>query len=347
MINVAVIGAGHWGPNLIRTFHNKDTSIVRWVVDQSPGRLEQTTQRFPEVQTTGDAAVAFADPAVDAVVIATPTSTHFAMTKAALEAGKHVLVEKPITNLSSDGDALTKLAAEKKRVLMVGHIFLYNGAVRRVKQYLDEGHLGQPHYITMVRTNLGPIRMDVNAAWDLASHDVSIASYWLGHNAVSVSALGRAWINPDVEDAVFATLRYPNDVLVNLNVSWLSPRKARDVTVVGDRRMLTFDDMNMGEPIRIYDKHVTEERKPFNDSFASFRSQVRDGDIVIPKVSLGEPLKAECDHFLDCVKRSTNGSVGEPLTGGVQATAVVRVLEAMDRSIRNAGREEAVSQVAQ
>jgi predicted dehydrogenase len=339
VIHVAVVGAGHWGPNLIRTFHNKETSAVRWVVDQSQGRLDQIQARFPEVQVTTDAARVFADAGVDAVVIATPTSTHFTLAKAALEAGKHVLCEKPIATRGAEGDELGALAKQKGLVLAVGHVFLYNGAVRRVKQYLDEGHLGSVHYISMVRTNLGPIRMDVNAAWDLASHDISIASYWLGSNAVSVSALGHAWINKDVEDAVFATLRYPNDVLVNVHASWLNPRKNRDVTVVGDRRMLTFDDMNMGEPIRIYDKQVTDDRvKPaFLDTFASFRAQVRDGDVLIPKVALGEPLKAECDHFLDCIKNQK-----EPITSARQATDVVRVLEAMERSAKNAGREEKV-----
>ncbi len=340
MIQIAVIGAGHWGPNLIRTFHNRDTSCVRWVIDQSRGRLDQAQARFPEVQVAEDASAALNDPAVDAVVIATPTSSHFQMAKTALEKGKHVLVEKPIAATSAEGAELTALAGKLGRVLMVGHIFLYNGAVRKVKEYLDEGRLGRTHYISMTRTNLGPIRLDVNAAWDLASHDISIASYWLGKNALSVSAVGHAWINPKLDDAVFATLKYPGDVLVNLHVSWLNPRKARDITVVGDRRMLTFDDMNMGEPIRIYDKHVSEDRiKPFTDSFASFRSQVRDGDITIPKVALGEPLKAECDHFLECIEK---GAVSR--TEGGMATDVVRVLEAMDRSMANAGKEEQVAQ---
>jgi predicted dehydrogenase len=192
----------------------------------------------------------------------------------------------------------------------------------------------------MVRTNLGPIRMDVNAAWDLASHDISIVNYWLGANAVTASAVGGTWINPSIEDAMFATLRYPGGVLVNLHVSWLNPRKARDITVVGDKRMLTFDDMNLNEPLRIYDKQVTDEltRPPgLVDSFAAFRASIRDGDITIPKVSLGEPLKAECDHFLECIQTGK-----PPLTGGREAVAVVRVLEAIERSAHNAGKEERV-----
>jgi Predicted dehydrogenases and related proteins len=339
MIKVAVVGAGHWGPNLIRNFHNKETSVVVRVADNSQDRLQLVARRFPDVLVSREADQVFADASVEAVVIATPTSTHYALAKAALAAGKHVLVEKPITARACEGEELLALARKQGRVLMVGHVFVYNGAVRRVRRYVEEGQLGRVQYISMVRTNLGPIRMDVNAAWDLAAHDVSIANYWLGANAVSASALGGAWINDGVEDAVFATLRYPNQVLVNLHASWLNPRKARDVTVVGDQRMLTFDDMNLSEPIRIYDKHVSDERvRPaFVDTFASFRASVREGDITIPKVALGEPLKAECDHFLECIQ---NGQ--EPQSGGREGVAVVQVLEAISRSLHKAGREEEV-----
>jgi predicted dehydrogenase len=341
MIHVGVIGAGHWGPNLIRNFHNKQTSEVRWVIDRDPGRLEQVRARFPDVQVASDAERCLEDTQVSAVVVATPTSTHYPLVKAALEHGKHVLVEKPIAHRSDHGHELVLLAEKAQRVLMVGHVFLYNGAVRHVKQYLDKGELGRVYYVSMVRTNLGPIRMDVNASWDLASHDISIVNYWLGAHPLSASAVGGSWINPGLEDAVFATLRYPNDVLVNLHASWLNPRKSRDVTVVGDRRMLTFDDMSLMEPIRVYDKQVTDARTQpgFIDSFASFRSSVREGDIIIPRVAPGEPLKTECDHFIDCVQTGK-----PPLTGGREALAVVTALEAIERSVRSAGREEKVVQ---
>jgi predicted dehydrogenase len=339
LARVAVIGAGHWGPNLIRNFHNKQTSVVLMVADRDAGRLSQVKARFPEVEVTEDAARVFASPDIDGVVIATPTSTHHALVKAALSARKHVLVEKPITTSTAEGEELCALAERVGRLLMVGHVFVYNTAVQRVRQYIEEGRLGRVYYVSMVRTNLGPIRMDVNAAWDLAAHDVSIVNYWLGANALSASAYGGVWINPGIEDAVFATLRYPNDVLVNLHASWLNPRKAREITVVGDKRMLTFDDMNLLEPIRIYDKQVTDERvRPgFVDTFASFRAGIRDGDITIPKVGTGEPLKAECDHFLECMATGR-----QPVTDGRQGVAVVRALEAMARSVRGKGREEAV-----
>jgi predicted dehydrogenase len=339
MIRIGVIGAGRWGPNLIRNFHTRQESVVISVVDRDRGRIAQVQSRFADVQVGDDPAMLIADPTIDAVVVATPTSTHYGLVKAALEQKKHVLVEKPITADARQAEELRALADRFGRVLMVGHVFLYNAGVQRVKQILDAGDLGRIYYMSMVRTNLGPIRMDVNAAWDLASHDLSIVNYWLDAAPTSVSAVGGSWINPGVEDAVFATLRYPNGVLVNLHASWLNPRKNRDVTVVGDRRMLTFDDMNLNEPLRIYDKQVTDERThpAYVDSFASFRSSVRDGDITIPRVAMNEPLKAECDHVLECIATGRR-----PRSDGTEGLAVVRALEALACSVRNAGREEQV-----
>ena len=339
MIGVAVIGAGHWGPNLIRSFHDNPRSEVRWVVDRDATRLEEVRARFARVRVSSEPAEAFRDGQVDAVVVSTPTVTHYEIVKAALASGKHVLVEKPIATEARHAEELWELALQAQRVLMVGHVFLYNVAVQEVKRYIEAGELGRIYYASMVRTNLGPIRMDVNAAWDLASHDIAIVNYWLGSEPVSATAYGGAWLNPGIEDAIFATLRYPDGVLAHLHASWLHPRKARDVTVVGDRRMLTFDDLSLTEPLRIYDKQVTEvqTRPAFIDTFASFRASVRDGDIVIPKITPGEPLKAECDHFLECIRTGR-----QPLTGGRAALAVVRALEAMQRSLRDGGREESL-----
>ena len=338
-VRIAVVGAGHWGPNLIRNFDNPPFSRVRYVVDRDAGRLAQVRTRFPSVETAETVDRALADPDVDAFVIATPTSTHHALVKAALEAGKHVLVEKPITTRGAEADELTRLAADKGRVLLVGHVFLFNQAVRKVRESIVAGDLGRVYYISMVRTNLGPIRMDVSASWDLMSHDISIANYWLGALPESASAIGGTWINPGIEDAVFTTLRYPGDVLVNVHASWLNPRKARDVTVAGSKRMLSFDDMNLLEPVRIYDKQVTDKTTTpsFVDSFASFRASVREGDITIPRLSGGEPLKTECDHFLECITKG-----GAPLVGGKEAGAVVKTLEAIDRSMRDHGREQKI-----
>lgn len=340
MIEVAVIGAGHWGPHLIRNFDNRQRSRVAWIVDRDPERLEEVRTRFPDAKTSDNATAALHDDGVEAVVIATPSTTHFALAKEALDNGKHLLIEKPIATSSRDAQELTDLASAKGLVLVVGHVFVYNAAVQRVKEYIDAGALGRVYYLSMVRTNLGPIRTDVNAAWDLAAHDVSVADYWLGSTPASVSAVGGGWINPGLEDVVFATLRYPDETLVNLHVSWLNPRKARDVTVVGEQKMLTFDDMSLTEPIRIYDKGVAGQSMPrlFADTFASFRASIREGDVTIPKVAVAEPLLAECMHFLDCIERGLR-----PLTGGPEGTAVVRTLEAIARSIGDGGRETPVA----
>ncbi|MBY0275817.1 Gfo/Idh/MocA family oxidoreductase [Candidatus Binatia bacterium] len=336
MIGIAVVGAGHWGPNLIRNFDGREESVVRWVCDRDAKRLAEVQRRLPHVSVGDRVEQALADPLVDAVVIATPTKTHHQIARAALEQGKHVLVEKPLAASTHETADLCDLAERSRRVLMVGHVFVFNAAVQRVREILDRGDLGHVHYVSMVRTNLGPIRTDVSAAWDLAAHDVSIANYWLGVDAIAVSATGSAWVNPGIEDAVFATIRYRNDVLVNLHVSWLNPRKVRDVTVVGERRMLTFDDMNPNEPLRLYDKQVTGEMTPptYVDTFGAFRSSIREGDITIPRVPFREPLKAECDHFLACIR-------GEHplLADGRAGHEVVRVLEAMHESIRRKGAE--------
>lgn len=339
VIQVAVFGAGHWGPNLIRNFHNHQASDVAWVVDRDESRLALTGSRYPEIQVTADVDRALADPKVDAVVVATPTTTHYALASAALRAGKHVLVEKPIATRVEEAEELCELAERGGRVLMVGHVFLFNAAIRRVKEYLDQGKLGQVFYISMVRTNLGPIRMDVNAAWDLAAHDVSIVNYWLDEVPTHTAAHGGSWINTGIEDAAFANLWYGNGVMANLHVSWLNPRKVRDITIVGEKGMLTFDDMNLSEPLRLYDKSVTDQRSPagFIDTFASFRTSIREGDILIPRVSVNEPLRAECDHFLECI---TSGR--KPISDGWSGAAAVRVLSAFDRSMAGDGQKVAL-----
>jgi len=339
MIRVAVIGAGQWGPNLIRNFHNKETSEVACIIDRDAGRLEEVHAHFPDVQVAKDPEQALRDSSVHAVVVATPTGTHYEFAKEALERRKHVLVEKPLTTDVKQGLELLELATKYRLTLMVGHVFLYNTAVRKVKEYLDTGHLGKLYYVSMVRTNLGPIRLDVNAAWDLTAHDLSIVNYWLDAEPLSVSAIGGTWINQGIEDAVFATLRYPQGVLVNLHASWLNARKARDITIVGERRMLTFDDMNLNEPLRIYDKQATDQRtrRTCVDSFASFRGSVPKEEISVPKVPLGEPLATQCAHFLECIVTGK-----QPFTGAPEGIAVVRAVEAIQRSIRARGREERV-----
>lgn len=336
MIRVGVIGAGHWGPHLIRNLHEHRGSEVAHVIDLDIERLALARSRFPGVNVSTDVDEVFRDTTVDAVVIATPTRSHFPLAKRALLAGKHVLVEKPLTDSVSTAVELCRLADRTDKILMVGHVFVHNRAVVAVKRCIDDNRLGEIAYITMVRTNLGGFRPDVNVGWDLASHDISIANFWLNDHPSAVSAVGCQTVNPGTEDTIFATFRYHSGTLVNITVSWLNPRKVRYCTVVGDERMLTFDDMDLAESVRIYNKRVTDERTPvpWMDSFASFREHLHVGDVTIPRITLSEPLFHECDDFITCIEEHR-----VPRTSGHDGVAVVRALEAIDRSLQKQGQE--------
>lgn len=341
MTGIAVVGAGHWGPHLVRNFSDHLSSQVLWVIDQDENRRKAMGERFPSVALGADLDEALGDDRVDAVVVATPTTTHASIVARALEAGKHVLVEKPISDSLTDSVRLCEIAEERGLVLMVGHVFLFNPAFRAAKDYIESGRLGRVKYLSMMRTNLGPVRTDVNAAWDLASHDISIANYWLAAVPHTVSATGGSWVNDGVEDVVFATLAYPGDVLVHIEASWLSPRKRRLISVIGSDRMLTVDDMELNEPLRIYDKGIVGTgEEEITDTFAGFRSQIREGEIVIPHVTGGEPLKAECEDFL----RRVMGSDGS-ISDGWDGARVVAVLEAIDESMAAGGATVAVGEV--
>lgn len=325
---------------MIRNFNDNLSSHVLWVAETDDVRRKMIAERFPGISVTSEIDDLLADERVDAVVVATPTSTHAAIVTAALEAGKHVFVEKPIAHSLEDSLALCRLADEKQLVLMVGHVFLFNPAFRAAKTYIDQGDLGDVKYLSMTRTNLGPVRGDVNAAWDLASHDISIANYWLDQMPSMVTAKGGSWLNEGVEDVVFATLTYPGEVLVHIEASWLNPRKRRLVAAIGSERMLTVDDMDLNEPIRIYDKGIVGTRDEFTDTFAGFRSQIREGEVRIPHVTGGEPLKSECDEFL----RRIAGD-GSDLSDGWDGASIVAVLDAIDRSMSKGGEATAVETV--
>ena len=333
-VGVALIGAGHWGPNLARNFHSASRSRITWIVDQDAARLAQVASGYDSVKTSQAIDDALADPATTAVAIATPTSTHFELARRALEAGKHVLVEKPLTTSTSTAQSLCDLAAARDLVLMVGHVFLFNAGIRDLRERLVASEIGDLHYLSMVRTNLGPIRTDVNAAWDLAAHDISIANFLLDATPELVSATGGTWINPGVEDTIFATFNYPGNVIVHVHASWLSPEKQRTITAVGSTGMLTFDDMQLSEPVRVYDKGVanTGTASAVVDNFAAFRSSVREGSIVIPKITMNEPLKAQCEAFLDAI----DGDRSNPADGPA-GREVVRALEALSLSLERSG----------
>jgi predicted dehydrogenase len=338
MVKIGIIGLGRWGPNLLRNFHENPATSVPIAADADESRRALIAPRYPAINLASSAQAVIASD-IDAVVIATPTSTHYQLVRDALLAGKHVLVEKPITNDVGQACELAELATARGLVLMVGHVFVYNSGVEAVKQYIDEGVLGRVYYVSMVRTNLGPIRTDVDVVWDLAAHDISISNYWLEAVPEAVSANGGVWINEDVADAAFITLRYPRNVLVNIQASWLNPRKVRDITVVAEQKMLTLDDTMPDQPIRIYDKGVVDDvvHRGVVDTVSRFRSIVHEGEIRIPPVSLGEPLRNECEHFIDCIVNGTKSR-----SGAREAIDVVCALEAASRSMRKGGGYEAV-----
>ena len=341
IVRIGVLGAGHWGPNLIRAFLSSPRSRVVAIAERDARRREQVLARYEGVEghAEGDELLARGD--LDAVVIASPTATHHRFTKAALARGLHVLVEKPLAPSVAEAEELAGLAAEARRVLLVGHVFLFHEGIRTVRRLIESGELGRVQYIQSVRTNLGPIRTDVSALWDLAAHDVSIFHYWLGGPPSRATGKGGTYVNQGIEDVIFATLEYPNGVLASLHATWLSPQKLRQITIVGDRKMLVFDDMNLDEPIRLFDKGVLPADPPVAtvvDSFAGFRSSIREGEIVVPPVERSEPLRAECEHFLDCV---LDGAI--PISGPSESVAVVRVLEAVERSLRSGSVEQEIA----
>ncbi|HLQ62180.1 MAG TPA: Gfo/Idh/MocA family oxidoreductase [Candidatus Acidoferrales bacterium] len=321
MLRIGISGFGHWGPNYARILAGPlpGARLVA-CVDRSAEKLAQVRAQYPDVRIYSDHRRLIAEGDLEAVIVATPTSTHRALVEDFLEAGLHVLVEKPMATTAADAEAMVELAEARQRVLMVGHTFLFNPAVRLIKQYIDDGLLGEVLYLYFHRTGLGPIRQDVNALWDLAPHDLSMLRYWLGAEPVDLVCRGEAYLKHATEDVVFLTLRYPNNVIASIHVSWLDPVKERRATVVGDKKMVVFDDVHATEKLRVYDKGANY--LPAGGEFAEFVAAVRDGDILIPKVSSAEPLREQLMHFIDCVRHGRR-----PLTDGQDGLSAVRILE--------------------
>ena len=325
-VGVAVVGCGYWGANYLRVFNELPGATLVAACDQRADRLQEVARRFPGVAVTPHLEEALAMEGVDVVVVATAATTHFAVTRACLDAGKHVLVEKPLTTESSDAAALGVLAEAKSLVLMVGHTFVYNSGIRKVKEYLDGG-ADQIYYLYARRTNLGPIRQDVNALWDLASHDISIFNYLVGGPPEWVSAVGVKVLRNCREDVGFVSLGYRNNIVGHIHVSWADPHKTREVVVVGSERRIVFDDMNGLEQVRVFEKGVrVAATEPA--AFGDLQLYIRDGDILSPHLQPSEPLKSQCRHFLECVTEPH-----APLTGAREGQYVVNALEAIHRSI--------------
>ena len=341
MTGIAVIGCGAWGPNHIRVFGSLPASRVVAAVDTDPERLERVAALFPGLRTERDLDAVLADPAVDAVVVATPTATHYPLIRRALEAGKHVLGEKPLTRTSAEGEEVVSLARSRDLTLMVGHVFLFNAGIVKLREALQEGEVGDPLVLSAVRTNLGPIRSDVNAAYDLAAHDVAIFNWLLRAMPDSVSATGASFLQPDVEDVVSISLRYPGGVLATIHASWLNPKKVRQITVVGTRGMMFWDDLELSNPVALYDKRA-EATHEVADYGEFLRISMSDGDVRLPKVELEEPLRTQARAFVAAL---TSG--GDGRADAAQGLQVVRVLEAVERSLRASGAPAQVAAAAE
>ncbi|HZM05586.1 MAG TPA: Gfo/Idh/MocA family oxidoreductase [Candidatus Saccharimonadales bacterium] len=329
-IKVGVVGCGYWGPNLVRNFRSLSECQLKMMCDLSPERLKHLTTLYPDVKGERNFDHMLNGVGVDAVVIATSVKMHFPMAKASLLAGKHTMIEKPMASSLAQCEELVDIARKQGLVLMVGHTFLYSPAVRKIKEIVDRGDLGDIRYICARRLNLGLFQKDINVAWDLAPHDISIILHLLGEQPYSVNCRGSAHVTPGIEDVTSMSLSFHKDRSAIIHSSWLDPRKVREMTIVGSKRMVVYDDVAQQEKIRIFDARV--ERPPHYDTFAEFHYAYHYGDTYAPYLKQEEPLKTECQHFLDCIQHGK-----EPLTSGARGAELVKILEASSKSLKLGG----------
>src|SRR5450759_234792 len=335
MTTIAIVGYGYWGPNLLRNYMELPGATVKWVCEKRRDALDRACLRYPSVNATTEFEQVLNDDTVDAVVIATPITTHYPLAKAALLAGKHVFVEKPMTTTADEAMELIDLADKAGLTLMVGHTFVFSPPVRKVKELIDSGELGEIHFITSTRVNLGLHQKDASVVWDLGPHDLSIIYYWLAETASSVHVTGRGCVTADNPDVAFINLCFPSGVVASIEVSWLAPMKLRRTVVVGSRKMLLYDDTESVEKVKLYD-HGVSFKDP--ETFGEFQLSYRTGDILSPKLATTEPLFAEATHFLECIQ-----SGQRPITDGLAGLCVVASLEAAERSLLHGRRAEPVA----
>jgi predicted dehydrogenase len=332
MITIGQLGCGYWGPNLLRNFLKIDDVHQIFVNDTNEEMLTKIKSEFISIETGLSTNDIIESKKINAIVIALPAALHYEYTKKALLADKHVLVEKPLSMKSDESLELIRMAKEKNKVLMVGHTFLYNSAVRKAKEYIDSGELGDIYYIFSQRLNLGRVRQDINAMWNLAPHDISIINYWLGETPSNVMAKGVSFLQEGIEDLVFIHLDFPSGKSAHIHVTWLDPLKTRKMVIVGSKKMLVYDDVSTDSKIMILDKGIDKSLKENFEheiyDYALFQLKNRIGDILIPHFNFDEPLKSECKHFVDCIINGNN-----PLTDGENGLEVVKVLEAAQKHL--------------
>jgi predicted dehydrogenase len=329
-LSIGVVGCGYWGPNLVRNFRTISNCNVKAICDVNEGRMRHLKSLYPEVETVNEFKRFLEECALDAVAIATPVKSHYSLAKASLLAGKHTFIEKPMASSSAECEELIEIASRNGLILMVGHTYLYSSAVKKIGDLVEAGDIGEIRYINCRRLNLGLFQKDINVAWDLAPHDISIIMHVLGECPVSVNCSGNAHITSGIEDVTNLSLSFRKKRFATIQSSWLEPRKVREMTIVGSRRMIVYDDLQTLEKIRIYDVRV--ERPPHYDTFAEFQYSYHYGDSYIPYVHQEEPLKALAQHFVDCVATGT-----KPVTGGEEGLELVKVLEAASVSLKMNG----------
>lgn len=328
MINVGVIGYGYWGPNIVRNLQGIDYARVVGVCDKNPAALKRLKQAHPAIETTTDSNELLKSAEIDAIAVITPVWAHFGLAKSALESGKHVFVEKPFTSNTEQADELVNLAEKKNLTIMVDHTFLFTGAVRKIRQLMDDGTLGSLYYYDSTRVNLGLFQHDVNVLWDLAPHDLSIMDYLIQQKPEGVIATGERHLNGHV-DVAYMTVYFPHNIIAHINVNWLSPVKVRTTLIGGEKKMLVWNDLEADEKVRVYDKGVQMTgREGIYDLLVSYRS----GDMWAPRLEQTEALKAELNYFLDCVQGNK-----KPHNDGQAGRRVVQMLEAADRSLKQKG----------
>ena len=330
-IRIAVIGYGYWGPNLVRNFVNSGSARVVGVSDLDLAKLAASKRLHSDIDTTSDYRALLRDPTIDAVAIATPVHTHYDLALSALRAGKHVLVEKPLTSRSDQASRLVDEAAKRNLVLMVDHTFLYTSAVQKIRELLHDGTLGEPYYYDSIRSSLGLFQSDVNVIWDLAVHDLSIIMHILNEAPIAVSATGSSHVAGAPENMAHITLFFESSCVAHVSVNWLSPIKIRQTFIGGSRKMIVYDDVEPTEKIKVYDKGITLNGSP--EKAHQLRIEYRAGDMWAPHIAAKEALQTEVQHFIDCIRNGTT-----PISSGLSGLKVVQLLEAASRSIREQGK---------
>ena len=329
-LSIGVIGCGYWGPNLVRNFNGLSNCTLRMMCDLDESRIKHLRSLYPSVEGTTNFKHLLNGVDLDAVVIATPVRYHHPLAKESLLAGKHTFIEKPMASSSAECEELIEIAEKKGLTLMIGHTFLYSAPVRKIKEVIKNGDIGEIRSINSRRLNLGLFQKDINVAWDLAPHDISIVLHILGESPLVVNCQGNAHVTPGIEDVTNLSLTFSGNRFVSIQSSWLEPRKVREMTIVGTRRMIVYDDLQANEKIRIYDVRV--DRPPHYDSFAEFHYSYHYGDSIIPHLKQEEPLKELCQHFVDCIRTGST-----PLSSGRHGLELVRILEAASASLKAQG----------